>query len=154
MSLPDGYRCICNPGYRLHPSQAYCMGIYSCPGLGWEQGWETESREQAAECPRSAVWLVGLGGEQSLWTKLTLTLGRPVSRSTIQRVSRTPEEWKATPGTPNWGLEASALSLAHHPNWPSCCLQSSPRSALVVNVPTRASLGDRFGTKTEHHVWA
>ncbi|KAF6351732.1 latent transforming growth factor beta binding protein 2 [Rhinolophus ferrumequinum] len=30
VSLPDGYRCICNPGYRLHPSQAYCMDIDEC----------------------------------------------------------------------------------------------------------------------------
>ncbi|XP_032964284.1 latent-transforming growth factor beta-binding protein 2 isoform X2 [Rhinolophus ferrumequinum] len=30
VSLPDGYRCICNPGYRLHPSQAYCMDDNEC----------------------------------------------------------------------------------------------------------------------------
>uniref|UniRef100_A0A8C4LX70 Latent-transforming growth factor beta-binding protein 2 n=1 Tax=Equus asinus asinus TaxID=83772 RepID=A0A8C4LX70_EQUAS len=30
VNLPDGYRCICNPGYRLHPSQAYCTDIDEC----------------------------------------------------------------------------------------------------------------------------
>ncbi|XP_015455115.1 latent-transforming growth factor beta-binding protein 2 isoform X2 [Pteropus alecto] len=30
VNLPDGYRCICSPGYRLHPSQAYCTDIDEC----------------------------------------------------------------------------------------------------------------------------
>lgn len=65
MNLPDGYRCICSPGYRLHPSEAYCTG--TCLGIldslsvwgGWEQGWGTESRVQAAEGLSSAVWFAG-----------------------------------------------------------------------------------------------
>lgn len=45
VNLPDGYRCICSPGYRLHPSQAYCTGVHagswgSFGGWGgWGQGW-------------------------------------------------------------------------------------------------------------------
>uniref|UniRef100_K9J3Z9 Latent-transforming growth factor beta-binding protein 2 n=1 Tax=Desmodus rotundus TaxID=9430 RepID=K9J3Z9_DESRO len=37
MNLPDGYRCLCGPGYRLHPSQAYCTDDNEClrdPCLG------------------------------------------------------------------------------------------------------------------------
>ncbi|KAM7155880.1 latent-transforming growth factor beta-binding protein 2 isoform 1-T1 [Molossus nigricans] len=37
VNLPDGYRCICSPGYRLHPSQAYCTDDNEClrdPCLG------------------------------------------------------------------------------------------------------------------------
>ncbi|EGW13001.1 Latent-transforming growth factor beta-binding protein 2 [Cricetulus griseus] len=30
VNLPDGYRCICNPGYRLHPSQDYCTDDNEC----------------------------------------------------------------------------------------------------------------------------
>ncbi|XP_039739731.1 latent-transforming growth factor beta-binding protein 2 isoform X6 [Pteropus medius] len=30
VNLPDGYRCICSPGYRLHPSEAYCTDIDEC----------------------------------------------------------------------------------------------------------------------------
>ncbi|XP_066884189.1 latent-transforming growth factor beta-binding protein 2 isoform X2 [Kogia breviceps] len=32
VNLPDGYRCICSPGYRLHPSQAYCTDDDECLG--------------------------------------------------------------------------------------------------------------------------
>ncbi|XP_012859125.1 latent-transforming growth factor beta-binding protein 2 [Echinops telfairi] len=31
VNLPDGYRCVCSPGYRLHPSQAYCTDDNECP---------------------------------------------------------------------------------------------------------------------------
>uniref|UniRef100_A0A8C7BNQ4 Latent-transforming growth factor beta-binding protein 2 n=1 Tax=Neovison vison TaxID=452646 RepID=A0A8C7BNQ4_NEOVI len=30
VNLPDGYRCICSPGYQLHPSQAYCTDDNEC----------------------------------------------------------------------------------------------------------------------------
>ncbi|XP_039739732.1 latent-transforming growth factor beta-binding protein 2 isoform X7 [Pteropus medius] len=30
VNLPDGYRCICSPGYRLHPSEAYCTDDNEC----------------------------------------------------------------------------------------------------------------------------
>ncbi|KAM5340746.1 latent-transforming growth factor beta-binding protein 2 isoform 2-T2 [Glossophaga mutica] len=30
VNLPDGYRCLCSPGYRLHPSQAYCTDDNEC----------------------------------------------------------------------------------------------------------------------------
>ncbi|KAM5273583.1 latent-transforming growth factor beta-binding protein 2 [Ctenodactylus gundi] len=30
VNLPDGYRCVCSPGYRLHPSQAYCTDDNEC----------------------------------------------------------------------------------------------------------------------------
>ncbi|XP_029095630.1 latent-transforming growth factor beta-binding protein 2 isoform X4 [Monodon monoceros] len=30
VKLPDGYRCTCSPGYRLHPSQAYCTDDDEC----------------------------------------------------------------------------------------------------------------------------
>uniref|UniRef100_A0A8C0NWC2 Latent-transforming growth factor beta-binding protein 2 n=1 Tax=Canis lupus familiaris TaxID=9615 RepID=A0A8C0NWC2_CANLF len=30
VNLPDGYKCICNPGYQLHPSQAYCTDVDEC----------------------------------------------------------------------------------------------------------------------------
>ncbi|XP_073923640.1 latent-transforming growth factor beta-binding protein 2 isoform X2 [Castor canadensis] len=29
-NLLDGYRCVCSPGYQLHPSQAYCMDDNEC----------------------------------------------------------------------------------------------------------------------------
>nr|XP_035970344.1 latent-transforming growth factor beta-binding protein 2 isoform X2 [Halichoerus grypus] len=30
VNLPDGYKCICSPGYQLHPSQAYCTDDNEC----------------------------------------------------------------------------------------------------------------------------
>nr|KAF6392787.1 latent transforming growth factor beta binding protein 2 [Pipistrellus kuhlii] len=30
VSLPDGYRCVCSPGFRLHPSQTHCTDIDEC----------------------------------------------------------------------------------------------------------------------------
>uniref|UniRef100_A0A8D2DYD9 Latent-transforming growth factor beta-binding protein 2 n=1 Tax=Sciurus vulgaris TaxID=55149 RepID=A0A8D2DYD9_SCIVU len=30
VNLPDGYRCVCNPGFQLHPSQAYCTDVNEC----------------------------------------------------------------------------------------------------------------------------
>ncbi|XP_075388541.1 latent-transforming growth factor beta-binding protein 2 isoform X2 [Tenrec ecaudatus] len=30
VNLPDGYTCVCSPGYRLHPSQAYCTDDNEC----------------------------------------------------------------------------------------------------------------------------
>ncbi|XP_058511340.1 latent-transforming growth factor beta-binding protein 2 [Ochotona princeps] len=30
VNLPDGYKCVCSPGYRLHPSQAYCTDDNEC----------------------------------------------------------------------------------------------------------------------------
>ncbi|XP_023559365.1 latent-transforming growth factor beta-binding protein 2 isoform X2 [Octodon degus] len=30
VTLPDGYRCVCNSGYRLHPSRAYCTDDDEC----------------------------------------------------------------------------------------------------------------------------
>lgn len=31
VNLPNGYRCVCSPGYQLHPSRDYCTGIYRVP---------------------------------------------------------------------------------------------------------------------------
>lgn len=47
VNLPDGYRCVCSPGYQLHPSQAYCTGIH-LGALGLLGGW--------------GRWEQGLGG--------------------------------------------------------------------------------------------
>ncbi|KAK1339359.1 hypothetical protein QTO34_020042 [Cnephaeus nilssonii] len=30
VNLPDGYRCVCSPGYRLHPSQTHCTDDNEC----------------------------------------------------------------------------------------------------------------------------
>uniref|UniRef100_A0A8C5KW74 Latent-transforming growth factor beta-binding protein 2 n=1 Tax=Jaculus jaculus TaxID=51337 RepID=A0A8C5KW74_JACJA len=30
VNLPDGYRCVCSPGYQLRPSQAYCTDDNEC----------------------------------------------------------------------------------------------------------------------------
>ncbi|XP_008270273.3 latent-transforming growth factor beta-binding protein 2 [Oryctolagus cuniculus] len=30
VNLPEGYTCVCSPGYRLHPSQAYCTDDNEC----------------------------------------------------------------------------------------------------------------------------
>ncbi|XP_029410242.1 latent-transforming growth factor beta-binding protein 2 isoform X4 [Nannospalax galili] len=30
VNLPNGYKCVCSPGYRLHPSQAYCTDDNEC----------------------------------------------------------------------------------------------------------------------------
>ncbi|KAM6202656.1 latent-transforming growth factor beta-binding protein 2 [Rhynchocyon petersi] len=30
VNLPNGYSCVCSPGYRLHPSQAYCTDDNEC----------------------------------------------------------------------------------------------------------------------------
>ncbi|XP_021034390.2 latent-transforming growth factor beta-binding protein 2 [Mus caroli] len=30
VSLPNGYRCVCSPGYQLHPSQDYCTDDNEC----------------------------------------------------------------------------------------------------------------------------
>ncbi|XP_015994456.2 latent-transforming growth factor beta-binding protein 2 isoform X2 [Rousettus aegyptiacus] len=73
VNLPDGYRCICSPGYRLHPSQAYCtddneclrdpcagrgrcvnsMGSYSCfcyPGYTLATSGTTQECQDIDEC--------------------------------------------------------------------------------------------------------
>lgn len=50
MNLPDGYRCICSPGYQLHPSQAYCTGMHGGV-LGSLSGWGQSpvSRQQKVQ---------------------------------------------------------------------------------------------------------
>lgn len=30
VKLPNGYRCVCSPGYQLHPSQDYCTDDNEC----------------------------------------------------------------------------------------------------------------------------
>lgn len=88
VNLPDGYRCVCSPGYRLHPSQAYCTGVHaggwgSLGGWGgWGQGWGPVQRPRQ---PKVQAVLCGWWAEepQSPWTKLILTLGRLVSERTI-----------------------------------------------------------------------
>ncbi|XP_067586306.1 latent-transforming growth factor beta-binding protein 2 isoform X5 [Pseudorca crassidens] len=78
VNLPDGYRCICSPGYRLHPSQAYCadddeclkdpckgrgrcvnhVGSYSCfcyPGYTLATSGATQECQDIDECGQPEV---------------------------------------------------------------------------------------------------
>ncbi|XP_072819521.1 latent-transforming growth factor beta-binding protein 2 isoform X3 [Vicugna pacos] len=78
VNLPDGYRCICSPGYRLHPSQAYCtddneclrdpckgrgrcvnhVGSYSCfcyPGYTLTTSGTTQECQDVDECEQPGV---------------------------------------------------------------------------------------------------
>ncbi|XP_061037034.1 latent-transforming growth factor beta-binding protein 2 isoform X2 [Eubalaena glacialis] len=78
VNLPDGYRCICSPGYRLHPSQAYCadddeclrdpckgrgrcvnrVGSYSCfcyPGYMLATSGATQECQDIDECEQPEV---------------------------------------------------------------------------------------------------
>ncbi|XP_043775587.1 latent-transforming growth factor beta-binding protein 2 isoform X2 [Cervus elaphus] len=78
VNLPDGYRCICSPGYRLHPSQAYCtddneclrdpckgrgrcvnrVGSYSCfcyPGYKLAASGATQECQDIDECEQPGV---------------------------------------------------------------------------------------------------
>ncbi|EPY81363.1 latent-transforming growth factor beta-binding protein 2-like protein [Camelus ferus] len=78
VNLPDGYRCICSPGYRLHPSQAYCtddneclrdpckgrgrcvnhVGSYSCfcyPGYTLATSGTTQECQDIDECEQPGV---------------------------------------------------------------------------------------------------
>ncbi|XP_031309904.1 latent-transforming growth factor beta-binding protein 2 isoform X3 [Camelus dromedarius] len=78
VNLPDGYRCICSPGYRLHPSQAYCtddneclrdpckgrgrcvnhVGSYSCfcyPGYTLATSGTTQECQDVDECEQPGV---------------------------------------------------------------------------------------------------
>ncbi|XP_014639891.1 PREDICTED: latent-transforming growth factor beta-binding protein 2 isoform X1 [Ceratotherium simum simum] len=78
VNLPDGYRCICSPGYRLHPSQAYCtddneclrdpcagkgrcvnrVGSYSCfcyPGYTLATSGATQECQDIDECEQPEV---------------------------------------------------------------------------------------------------
>uniref|UniRef100_A0A8D2HU71 Latent-transforming growth factor beta-binding protein 2 n=1 Tax=Urocitellus parryii TaxID=9999 RepID=A0A8D2HU71_UROPR len=77
-NLPDGYRCVCNPGFQLHPSQAYCtddneclrdpcagkgrcvnsVGSYSCfcyPGYTLVISGATQECQDIDECVQSSV---------------------------------------------------------------------------------------------------
>ncbi|XP_021102118.1 latent-transforming growth factor beta-binding protein 2 isoform X1 [Heterocephalus glaber] len=78
VNLPDGYRCVCNPGYQLHPSQAYCteddecvrdpcagrghcvnsVGSYSClcyPGYTLATSGATQECQDVDECEHPGV---------------------------------------------------------------------------------------------------
>uniref|UniRef100_G3SNW3 Latent-transforming growth factor beta-binding protein 2 n=1 Tax=Loxodonta africana TaxID=9785 RepID=G3SNW3_LOXAF len=78
VNLPDGYRCVCSPGYRLHPSQAYCtddneclrepcagkgrcvnsVGSYSCicyPGYMLATSGATQDCQDIDECEQPGV---------------------------------------------------------------------------------------------------
>ncbi|XP_012597491.2 latent-transforming growth factor beta-binding protein 2 [Microcebus murinus] len=78
VNLPDGYRCVCGPGYRLHPSQAYCtddneclrdpckgkgrcvnrVGSYSCfcyPGYTLATSGATQECQDVDECEQPGV---------------------------------------------------------------------------------------------------
>uniref|UniRef100_A0A8D0WFW7 Latent-transforming growth factor beta-binding protein 2 n=1 Tax=Sus scrofa TaxID=9823 RepID=A0A8D0WFW7_PIG len=78
VNLPDGYKCICSPGYRLHPSQAYCtddneclrdpckgrgrcvnrVGSYSCfcyPGYTLATSGATQECQDIDECEQPGV---------------------------------------------------------------------------------------------------
>ncbi|XP_029095631.1 latent-transforming growth factor beta-binding protein 2 isoform X5 [Monodon monoceros] len=78
VKLPDGYRCTCSPGYRLHPSQAYCtdddeclrdpckgrgrcvnhVGSYSCfcyPGYTLATSGATQECQDIDECGQPEV---------------------------------------------------------------------------------------------------
>ncbi|XP_054987016.1 latent-transforming growth factor beta-binding protein 2 [Sorex araneus] len=84
VNLPDGYRCLCGPGYQLHPSQAYCtddneclrdpcrgrgrcvnrVGSYSCscfPGYTLGPSGAAHSCHDIDECERPGV--CGSGGQ-------------------------------------------------------------------------------------------
>lgn len=54
MNLPDGYKCICSPGYRLHPSQAYCTGTLTGSPTRW-LGWAGEGLEDSPESRKLKV---------------------------------------------------------------------------------------------------
>ncbi|XP_054303867.2 latent-transforming growth factor beta-binding protein 2 isoform X1 [Pongo pygmaeus] len=78
VNLPDGYRCVCSPGYQLHPSQAYCtddneclrdpckgkgrcinrVGSYSCfcyPGYTLATSGATQECQDINECEQPGV---------------------------------------------------------------------------------------------------
>ncbi|XP_036769090.2 latent-transforming growth factor beta-binding protein 2 isoform X4 [Manis pentadactyla] len=78
VNLPDGYRCLCGPGYQLHPSQAYCtddneclrdpckgkgrcvnrVGSYSCfcyPGYTLATSGATQECQDIDECEQPEV---------------------------------------------------------------------------------------------------
>ncbi|GAB5573029.1 latent-transforming growth factor beta-binding protein 2 [Prionailurus iriomotensis] len=78
VTLPDGYKCICSPGYQLHPSQAYCtddneclrdpcagrgrcvnrVGSYSCfcyPGYTLATSGTTQECQDIDECEQPGV---------------------------------------------------------------------------------------------------
>ncbi|XP_045434630.1 latent-transforming growth factor beta-binding protein 2 isoform X1 [Pipistrellus kuhlii] len=78
VSLPDGYRCVCSPGFRLHPSQTHCtddneclrdpclgkgrcvnhVGSYSClcyPGYTPATSGTTQECQDIDECEQPAV---------------------------------------------------------------------------------------------------
>lgn len=65
VNLPDGYRCICSPGYRLHPSQAYCTGTcfaswaLSVSGVAENRAGEQsqESRQQKVQAVLCGLWV-------------------------------------------------------------------------------------------------
>lgn len=83
VNLPDGYRCLCSPGYRLHLSQAYCtdeneclwdpcqgrgrcvnlVGSYSCfchPGYELAPSAGTQECQDIDECEQPGVCNGGL----------------------------------------------------------------------------------------------
>lgn len=122
VNLPDGYRCICSPGYRLHPSQAYCAGIHvgslgSLSGWGgWRQGWRTV-QSPGSQKPEQCCVADGLRRAAPM-DKANLNLRESGLWEPHLMSPRDLRRMGSHPRVPDWYLEPSALRSAH----PSVCI--------------------------------